>query len=104
MKAEAPVGTAHQSKMERGIAMMATETGRTTMNMYLDALMAREQFARYFTSDVRLQLMGTDQEARGREAVDGQQMRQNAAQLNAMKYAAAGPTAEARLEYAWSKL
>jgi predicted ester cyclase len=47
------------------------ETGRVTMTAYLDALVARGQYAEQFTDDVTLQLMGTDQEARGRDAVEG---------------------------------
>jgi hypothetical protein len=33
--------------------------------------MERGHFAQYFTSDVMLQVMGTDQEAHGRNAVEG---------------------------------
>jgi predicted ester cyclase len=47
------------------------ETARMTMNSYLDSLIAREQFAKYFAPDVILHVMGTDQEASGAEAVEG---------------------------------
>jgi predicted ester cyclase len=40
------------------------------MNAYLDALVERGSYAQYFTPNVSLYLMGTDQEAHGRDAVE----------------------------------
>src|SRR5437868_9154382 len=51
--------------------MTLIEATRTTMTSYLEALIARADFGQYLTSDVTLQLMWTDQEAHGREAVAG---------------------------------
>ena len=51
--------------------MTVIETARVTMNSYMDSLIARAQFAKYFAADVTLHLMGTDQEAHGRDAVEG---------------------------------
>jgi predicted ester cyclase len=47
------------------------ETARTTMNSYVDSLIARGQFGQYFAPDVTLSVMGTDQEAHGADAVAG---------------------------------
>jgi predicted ester cyclase len=44
--------------------------GRTTMTAYLDALIARADFAKYFATDVTLEMMGTDQRTQGRQAVE----------------------------------
>src|SRR5260370_15861720 len=44
---------------------------RTIMTSYSEALIAHGDFAQYLTSDVTLQLMWTDQEAHGRDAVEG---------------------------------
>jgi predicted ester cyclase len=57
--------------LEREISVTIIETARATMTMYLDALIARGQYGQYFASDATLQLMGTDQDAHGREAVEG---------------------------------
>lgn len=51
--------------------MTIIETGRQTMTRYLDALVARGNYGQYFSQDVTLHLMGTDQEASGPEAVEG---------------------------------
>ena len=50
--------------------MAVVESGRATMHAYLDALVARGDFARYFAEDVEFKLMGTDQEVHGRAAVE----------------------------------
>jgi hypothetical protein len=39
------------------------------MHSYLDALLARGDFADYFTDDVTWTIIGTDQQVRGREPV-----------------------------------
>ena len=46
---------------------------RAMMKAYLDEIIAgpKGDFAEYFTEDVVLQIVGTDQEARGRAAVEG---------------------------------
>jgi predicted ester cyclase len=41
------------------------------MTAYLDTLMARGAYEKFFTADASLYLMGTDQEAHGREQVTG---------------------------------
>jgi predicted ester cyclase len=51
--------------------MMTVDSARATMKAYLDAVAAHGQFAEYFTEDVVLQVVGTDQTARGRQAVEG---------------------------------
>jgi predicted ester cyclase len=51
--------------------MTVIETGRVTMTAYLDALVAREPYAKFFTPDASLYVMGTDQEAHGRDQVVG---------------------------------
>ena len=51
--------------------MTLIEATRTTMTSYLEALIARADFAQYLTSDVTLQMMWTDQESHGRNAVEG---------------------------------
>jgi hypothetical protein len=48
---------------------MAEDTTSTTIRTYLDALVARGDFATHFADDVILQIVGTPQQARGREAV-----------------------------------
>jgi predicted ester cyclase len=45
------------------------ETARATMTAYLDALLARGTYEQFFTPDAGLYLMGTDQEAHGRDEV-----------------------------------
>src|SRR5712692_5475473 len=53
--------------------MTMLDSGRAMMSAYLDAIGAgaKGQFAEYFTDDVVLQVVGTDQEVRGRQAVEG---------------------------------
>lgn len=51
--------------------MTLVETGRTTMSNYLESLVARGPYGQYFTDDVTLEVVGTDQAARGREGVEG---------------------------------
>jgi ketosteroid isomerase-like protein len=43
---------------------------KTGIDDYIDALVARADFGRFFTDDVRLDLVGTPQHAEGREAVE----------------------------------
>jgi steroid delta-isomerase-like uncharacterized protein len=51
--------------------MTAIETNRATMTAYLDALVARGNYAQYFTQDVSVQVVGSDQQAHGRGAAEG---------------------------------
>jgi steroid delta-isomerase-like uncharacterized protein len=48
---------------------MSVEATATTMWSYLDALVARGNFADYFTDDVTWTIIGTDQQVQGREPV-----------------------------------
>jgi steroid delta-isomerase-like uncharacterized protein len=48
---------------------MSVEATATTMRSYLDALVARDNFADYFTDDVTWTIIGTDQQVQGREPV-----------------------------------
>jgi len=50
--------------------MTAIETNRATITAYLDALIARGNYAQYFTPDVSVQVVGSDQLTHGREAVE----------------------------------
>jgi|SRR5579859_1640314 len=50
--------------------MPTLEAARGTMTAYLDALIDRGPFAQYFSEDVSLYLIGTDQEAHGPAAVE----------------------------------
>jgi predicted ester cyclase len=47
------------------------ETARSTMTAYLEALVARAPYEKFFTPDVSLYVVGTDQEAHGRDQVVG---------------------------------
>lgn len=49
---------------------MSVERTRQVMTEYLDALVARGDYARYFSDDVVFRVMGTAEQARGREAVE----------------------------------
>jgi predicted ester cyclase len=51
--------------------MTTTELGHTTMDGYLEALVNRGPFAAFFTDDVTLDMIGTDQSAEGRAQVEG---------------------------------
>ena len=51
--------------------MTVIETTRTTMTAYLDTLVARGPYEKFFTPDVSLHVIGTDQEAHGRDQVVG---------------------------------
>ena len=51
--------------------MTEVETARATMTAYLDALTARGAYEQFFAPDASLKLMGTDQEAHGRDQVAG---------------------------------
>ena len=48
---------------------MATETSERVMREYLEALLARGDFGRFFTDDVLWTTMETGEQIRGREAV-----------------------------------
>jgi steroid delta-isomerase-like uncharacterized protein len=48
---------------------MSVETTAETMRSYLDTLLARGDFADYFTDDVTWTTVGTDQELEGRQPV-----------------------------------
>jgi steroid delta-isomerase-like uncharacterized protein len=48
---------------------MSVEATATTMRSYLDALVARGEFADSFTDDVTWTIVGTDQHMQGREPV-----------------------------------
>jgi steroid delta-isomerase-like uncharacterized protein len=48
---------------------MSVEATSNTMRSYLDALIARGEFADYFTEDVTWTTVGTDQTMQGREPV-----------------------------------
>jgi steroid delta-isomerase-like uncharacterized protein len=48
---------------------MSVETTAQTMRSYLDTLLARGDFADYFTDDVTWTTVGTDQELQGRQPV-----------------------------------
>jgi steroid delta-isomerase-like uncharacterized protein len=50
--------------------MPTLEAARGTMTAYLDTLIDRGPFAQYFSEDVSLYLIGTDQEAHGPAAVE----------------------------------
>jgi predicted ester cyclase len=49
---------------------MSTKTARNALSEYLDALVARGDYARFFTEDVEVSLVGTPQHARGPEAAE----------------------------------
>ena len=49
--------------------MTVIETARTTMTAYLDTLVARGPYENFFTPGASLCVMGTDQEAHGRDQV-----------------------------------
>ena len=49
---------------------MAPEQVRETLNEYVEVLLARGDYARFFADDVHLEIAGTDQSADGREATE----------------------------------
>jgi predicted ester cyclase len=51
--------------------MTVIETARATMTAYLDALLARGSYEKFLAPGASLQVMGTDQQARGRDQVAG---------------------------------
>jgi predicted ester cyclase len=51
--------------------MTITESGRTTMDAYLQALTIRGSFADFFTDDVTLDMVGAGLSAQGRADVEG---------------------------------
>ena len=51
--------------------MTVIETARTTMTAYLETLLAGGTYDPFFTADASLYVMGTDQEAHGRDQVVG---------------------------------
>ena len=50
--------------------MTITESGRTTMDAYLQALTSRGSFADFLTDDVTLDMVGAGQSAQGRAQVE----------------------------------
>jgi steroid delta-isomerase-like uncharacterized protein len=48
---------------------MSVETTAETMRSYLDAFLARGDFAEYYTDEVTWTIIGTDQELQGRQPV-----------------------------------
>jgi predicted ester cyclase len=51
--------------------MTVVESGRATIEAYLEKLVARGPFADHFTDDVTIEIVGAGQTAQGREAVEG---------------------------------
>ena len=52
-------------------AMTLVESGRATMEAYIEKLVARGPFAEHFTDDVSLEIVGAGQTAQGRATVEG---------------------------------
>jgi predicted ester cyclase len=50
--------------------MTLVDSGRATLEAYLEALQARGAFADYFTNDVTIDVVGSGQTAQGRAAVE----------------------------------
>jgi predicted ester cyclase len=51
--------------------MTLVDSGRATMDAYLEALLARGAFADHFAADVTLDVVGSGQTGQGRAAVEG---------------------------------
>ena len=51
--------------------MTLVDSGRATMDAYLEALLARGAFADYFAEDVTIDVVGSGQTGQGRAAVEG---------------------------------
>lgn len=51
--------------------MTVVDTGRATMDGYLDTLVARGDFAAYFADDVTIEVVGSGQTGQGRAEVEG---------------------------------
>jgi predicted ester cyclase len=51
--------------------MTVIDTGRATMDAYLETLLSRGTFADYFADDVVMEVVGSGQTARGKAAVEG---------------------------------
>ena len=49
---------------------MSAEQVRETLQQYLEVLLARGDYGRFFDDDTEFALMGTDQQTRGAEAVE----------------------------------
>ena len=49
---------------------MSTEQVRDTLQQYLEVLLARGEYGRFFDDDTEFALMGTDQQTRGAEAAE----------------------------------
>jgi hypothetical protein len=49
---------------------MSTVEVRAALEAYVDALVARADFARFFTDDVQASIVGTPQQATGPDAVE----------------------------------
>ncbi len=51
--------------------MTLVDSGRATMERYIETLVARGAFADFFTDDVTIEVVGSGQTAQGRAAVEG---------------------------------
>jgi predicted ester cyclase len=49
---------------------MSAEQVRETMQSYVEALLARGDYRRFFADDIRLEVVGTDQRVQGAEAAE----------------------------------
>ena len=49
---------------------MSSEQIRETVQQYLEALLARGEYGRFFDDDIEFALMGTDQQTRGAQAAE----------------------------------
>jgi steroid delta-isomerase-like uncharacterized protein len=49
---------------------MSVESTRTALTAYLDSLVQRGPYGQYFSDDVTFAVMGTNQEVKGRDAVE----------------------------------
>jgi predicted ester cyclase len=49
---------------------MSADQLRDTMNAYVEALLARGDYRRFFADDIRLEIVGTDQSARGAQSAE----------------------------------
>ena len=49
---------------------MSAQPVRTTLEQYMEVLLARGDYGRYFADDIELAIMGTDQQARGARAAE----------------------------------
>jgi predicted ester cyclase len=49
---------------------MSADQARETMNAYVEALLARGDYRRFFAEDIRFEIVGTDHSARGAESAE----------------------------------